>query len=70
MTSKRWAVWLAFLAAYTTFTAGSGLADVVSSKVAGLMALVAAALQAGSSAFMAASKNETGDSNNGTRQSV
>lgn len=47
------ALWQAFVTFSMTVTAGAGLADVVSQRVAGLMALVAAAMNAGTTTYLA-----------------
>ena len=47
------ALWQAFVTFCMTITAGAGLADVVSQRIAGLMALAAAAMNAATTTYLA-----------------
>lgn len=52
---RRWLIlWQAFVAGFTAFSAGAGLADVIGPKVAGLLGLLAASLNVGTATYLTA----------------
>lgn len=50
---RRLALWQAFITFYMTVTAGTTLADVVGPRVAGLLVLLAAAMNAATTTYVA-----------------
>ena len=56
---RKLALWQAFIAFYLTLTAGASLADIVGSKTAGVLAMLGAALNAGTVTYLTAIRPPT-----------